>query len=160
MRIIKSPLQELFNNPVPFTLINKSFTGNVYNFSVGDLEYRCDIANMGTFQYDPYNLGKEVMDHTWDISFALKKGRGSDYGITNTGNAPIIFSTVVSIIKSFIKTMAPSGELFFSFSAKENSRQKLYKSFALSIARFFPGAKYIMSTKFEGGEIGYLVKVR
>lgn len=74
----------------------------------------------------------------WEIDFR----RDGKFDITGTGDAPKILSTVITIIKHFIREEKPK---FFSFSAnkKETSRVSLYDKLA---KRIISGAGYVDGT--------------
>ena len=70
-------------------------------------------------------------DPVWKPDFAIEQYSGKaatkdTTGITGSGNEFLVFSTVIDILKSFIKKEKPNAILF---SAKEPSRVKLYDTF-------------------------------
>lgn len=96
---------------------------------------------------DPY---AEIIE----VSFFLKRGRhAQDIGITGTGNQFTVLSTVLAIIKAFLKNNPQTKYLLFS--SKERSRTRLYKKIVDKLApnhEEFEGA--------EGDETMFLVKVK
>src|SRR5574343_136862 len=76
----------------------------------------------------------------WDVVFDVTNAVDSvdAFAPTGTGNAFIVFSTVISIIAEFANSKT---KLFgFKFTAKEPSRQKLYdKIIAPRILKILPG---------------------
>ena len=79
----------------------------------------------------------------WVIEFSIEDG---SFELTGTGNQFTVFATVADILKMFIFRRKP--EIFY-FSAKEDSRIRLYNVFAKKIAKNF---KYNLYTVFAGDE--------
>ena len=121
---------ELFNNPVPFRVDHTRKDVFEAHFIVKDVSYTFFAVSPSA---NPNKKG-------WDIVFRLDsksqvKGL-SHYGITNTGNSVIVFSTVASILKLFLKDYKPEK---FQFDAEgEPSRFKLYALFAHEISKLDP----------------------
>lgn len=89
---------------------------------------------IGNIQYKFYAYSSE--EGIWDVEFKVDKGGlpANRYGITGTGNAAQVMSTVVDILKQFLQTH--KGQISqLIFSAKENSRRKLY---ARMVRRLLP----------------------
>lgn len=92
-----------------------SYDKNNYGFNIGDIYYRVFFKLNGkkySFRFYQYK-NKNDMINDFD-------GRDD---ITGTGNQLKVFSTVIEILKDFIKKENPY-EIYFS--AKEPSRKKLY----------------------------------
>lgn len=65
-------------------------------------------------------------DEWWEVEFGVDLPTDAPmprYGITKTGNAFVVFSTVATIIEDFIGKVSPQQIIF---TAKEASRVKLY----------------------------------
>lgn len=64
--------------------------------------------------------------YIWDVSFMIE-GMSDDnaYGLTGTGNASTVMSTVVNIMKAFLVEYKDKIDIL-NFSADEDSRQDLY----------------------------------
>lgn len=93
-------------------------------FVVGDIQYK----------FYAYSEGPEST--RWEIEFKIEEGgpRGNRYGITGTGNSAQVMSTVVSILREFLKKY--QGRVTqLVFSAKEGSRRALY---ARMVQRLLP----------------------
>jgi hypothetical protein len=80
------------------------------------------VINKKTYivEFNATGMGEYIVD------FYLKLNKNQyDSGITNTGDAFAIFSTVLAIINEFVKKTRPFTGL--EFTASEPSRQKLYQ---------------------------------
>lgn len=108
-------LQELFKEPsADWHITHQTGTDFEAEFKVGDVQYEFS-ADMRL------NKGR----HVWDIEFyAPTPEWDKRYGITKTGNAAAVLSTVVDITKFFLDKYPKAQEL--SFEAEEKSRQDLY----------------------------------
>lgn len=126
-------LRELLDNPYRYKV-----TYQAYNEDNGSFIYH---ASFETDEGIPYRV--EITDNE------MLAGMSKQYamvlfmieddsvpfsqrtGITDTGNAPRIFSTVIEIIKEFARDKMRDWDIDgFSFSAKEPSRRKLYRRLA------------------------------
>jgi hypothetical protein len=63
----------------------------------------------------------------WEVEFKVMEGGNprNRFGITGTGNAAIVMSTVTDIMREFL-TMYKGDIQKLTFSADERSRQNLY----------------------------------
>lgn len=89
---------------------------------------------IGEVQYKFYAYTSEP--GLWDVEFKIIEGgpQNNRFGITGTGNAAQVMSTVVSILKEFLqKYQGKINQLVFS--AKEQSRRDLY---ARMVRRLLP----------------------
>ena len=105
---------------------NWEFTGYdeaTANFTVGDLPYKF------------YAFTTPEADGEWEVEFSIDTKKiprdsrnkiKSTYGITGTGNAAIVMSTVTDILRDFL-TQYKRAVQKISFTAAEPSRQALYK---------------------------------
>jgi hypothetical protein len=104
-------ITELFKNSVvPWEW---SFNGSeeaVTDFTVGDETYRF------------YAYSDDTV--SWEAEFRSATRRNNGFGLTGTGNAATVMSTIVDIMKDFLKSH-PNIETL-GFTAKEESRNALY----------------------------------
>ena len=132
-------LQELLDNPVPW---ERSEEQSPYEYSA-----EFDVEGV---HYSATMIGDK--DHPWELLFKATSGRDG-WGITGTGNQFTVFATVFDFVKEAIK--AKHMESFY-FTAKESSRKRLYKLFAVNLAKAI-GYTYKM---IEEGEESYFIFVR
>ena len=123
-------IQELMDNPLDWKLSIDSSDYFSAEFSLdNDLDYSFDahIIKSPPLYFDP------TID-VWVVEFeATEKIKyNPTFDITGTGQEFVVFATIADIFKSFIRRLKP--EAFF-FSAKEQSRAKLYTVFAKKIAK-------------------------
>lgn len=108
-------LFELFNKVEPYEWTEQSSTHWQAQFFVEDFIYEVNFDLIKT---------KLFAKDFWLIEFKLvNKKQEDEYGIQNTGNSSLVFSTVFKIIFDFIKLVKPK---MIKFEAKEESRKKLY----------------------------------
>ena len=162
---------ELFNNPanfkreyegcwsfivegIPYLFFAKSirsYTSEKYeeNIFFSYVEYlknkKYNTDNIISIDY----FKKDIYEITFMEEIPAQNQRYKDYSceITGKGNAPIVFSTVIDILKDFISEKNP---ITFYFFAKEKSRIKLYDIFYKISKRFFPDYSVLSSTMFNG----------
>lgn len=67
---------------------------------------------------------KMDMDDMWEVSFDLMDGGIGRQDITGTGNAALVFSTVLVGIRQWAEAVKPAS---FALSAREPNRQSLYR---------------------------------
>jgi len=93
-----------------------------------------------------------------EISFGLQNANTHNlsYGIANVGNAASVFSTVVAIIIEFLKK--ERDVKFICYSAKEQSRVKLYATMTTSIIRKFPMLKLIKQFRDNHGDYAFVLQ--
>jgi hypothetical protein len=121
---MKNLLLELFDSPVPYDIEEESAEYFEASFEVGKMTYLFK-ASQG--------------EKEWEILFeALEDKR--EWGVLNTGNAAVVFSTVLRLTKYFLSKYKP--EKFF-FTAEEKSRNSLYSVAAKGAEKFFPGYKFV-----------------
>ena len=103
---------ETFTAQAPYKWKSANKEGRTATFAINDKKYIVEFTNSGRGEYivDFYLV---LDNHKWDS------------GITNTGDAFIIFSTVLAIINEFVRRTRPF--LGLEFTASEPSRQKLYQ---------------------------------
>lgn len=121
---------ELMDNPVSYKIVVSDKDEMEAEFYVGDNLYV--FSAWYFFNRMHPKVRRQVND--WTIDFSMKTTPlDQTFGITGTGSQFTVFATVAKIIKDeFIAKYEP---YFFSFTAKEKSRIRLYKVFAQRIAR-------------------------
>ena len=116
-------LRELFDNPVPFEWTTKIPNDRyVARFVIGELEYRFS-AHM--FPYDDL-MGAE-------ISFCLMDGKKCRTDNTGTGNANLIYATVISLIRE-VATKLKLARV--AYDAADDKRKNIYPTL---IKKALPG---------------------
>lgn len=140
-------ISELFNKPVrykktmddPYGMVRYSFW--VDEGSENESHYIIEFSYWSEGNYD-------IDEPFWEVSFGNMSHGDDGYGITNTGNEIKVFSTIVNIMKEFTKKNNPPG---YYFSAKEQSRKKLYDAMIRKLAKGFKvkkmGNKYYLKKK-------------
>ena len=93
-------------------------------------------------------FAKALLDQDlWDISFQIEfkddSGRvRRTFDISNTGDAPRIFATVLAVMSDFVERSKPDY-IYFSSSSSEPSRVKLYNAMVRRAARSAGGFKQV-----------------
>jgi len=120
-------INELFRSPSNWEWGNTGPSRAVADFTVGEIPYKFSATLENT------------EDKSWTILFRTvsAKSLSKEYGISGTGNASVVFSTVLDIMKSFLDTYKGMVDKLI-FSADEPSRQKLYQHM---IERLLPDAQ-------------------
>lgn len=111
----------------------------------GSEEVEADFV-VGEIQYKFYSYQEPGKEGTWEVEFkVVNPDRNSTrFGVTGTGNAAIVMSTVVDILTAFLHDY--KGKIRqLVFSAKEDSRRALY---ARMVHRLLPTWEY----QQQGGE--------
>lgn len=118
-------ITELFDQPsIKWKWDYKSVSEAEATFVVGDIQYRF------------YAYTSSGAPTSWDVEFRVEGGDNvsNRFGITGTGNAAIVMSTVVAILKEFLQ-IYKNKVTKLTFSAKERSRIDLY---ARMVRRLLP----------------------
>ena len=137
MRLKQYIINELFDTKVPIKKDWQEPTDIRYSFIIDDKKYTFDGNNE-----------KGI----WEIVFTLRgdksspRGNKSSTSITGTGNAPQVFAAVNKCLDIFLKKFKPYQ---FWFTAKEQSRKKLYKMMSKLITRKYP---YVFRTEDQYGD--------
>jgi hypothetical protein len=117
-------ITEVFERPVAWSeWTGYSESPFAYSFIIDDHGYKVHFNNETVFRTDGFEIGFSLVKLGPD-----SKINPNDPGATNlsnTGNEFKVFATVLDIIKAFIKTHHPE---MLTFSAKEPSRKRLYRS--------------------------------
>jgi hypothetical protein len=137
VRVVKTPIAELFSGGKQWKTTFSGSEEYTAEFRAGEIDY--------TFHAYKPRVDKEP--EFWDVEFKVtntprSRDREIDgaeqynkkFGITGTGNSAEVMSTVVDIMRSFLREHNDISKI--TFSAKEDSRQKLYKAM---ISRLLPG---------------------
>lgn len=126
MKRFQEYVTEVLNKPVAWRWTNKDQYNWSASFRVGDASYEVWIDNNSS--------------DDWELIFRLSHLIGnpdvSAYGITKTGGELAVFSTVIDVLKAFIRERSP---VRIWFTAKEDSRKRLYKAFLALVSRNIPG---------------------
>jgi hypothetical protein len=103
-------------------------------FEVGDIPYKFVAYT------DPNNWG------TWEVEFSVispSRNRSTKFGLTGTGNAAEVMSTVTDILREFLERYKGNVNRLI-FTADEPSRQRLY---ARMVKRLLPNWTLTTSNK-------------
>jgi hypothetical protein len=103
---------ELFDKPYTFKMIGSSKSELYYEFHTSTQKFTVGMD---------YNR----LENTWEVFFTDEEGR---LGITGKENKETIrvFSTVMAVIKDFIKKKKPEKMYFSADKVEGKSRSKLY----------------------------------
>lgn len=117
--VLQEALNELFSNHVNWKWSFRGSEEVEADFTVGDIPYKFYAHSASTTFDGP----KDV----WSVEFrqAGTRDRNKRFGLSSTGNAPLVMSTVVNIMRNMLEGRSYITKLVFS--AKEESRQGLYK---------------------------------
>ena len=133
-------LDEAFTNPLPITVAHYPRTWTA-TFTVPSTPYDKTYE----IRFDAQSLKipdkLKTSNAPWELSFAdITAGPGmppSMHGVTDRGDAFVVFATVIHALKVFSRLFA--GRPFIIFTAKEASRQKLYDRFVRMVKSTVPG---------------------
>lgn len=110
-------ITELFNTPRSWTWAFKGSEEAFARFWVEDVPYL----------FQAYNSPRNP--RIWEIEFSVSDGpvktSKKEYDLTGTGNAALVMSTVVGIMKEFLSEYKDKVDVL-KFSADEESRRALY----------------------------------
>lgn len=138
---------EIFDRPLKWEWFTKSKTIWEGGFDVNGKDV--DVAMIKTFLHILFPSIKKGKDSAWEIQFTIDKEIDL---VSSGGNEIKIFSTVMAMVREWIKKQKP--EMIF-FSAKEKSRVRLYKTF---ITKFAPRLGYVLDRTEQGNSLGFLLK--
>lgn len=142
-------LREVFSTVAPFSWTEQSPDAYEAEFMVEDAFYRVSFLLIKKEWYK---------SDFWNAQFIMVNGTTRDeegnvgYGIEQTGNAGIVFGTVIQIIKEFITKANPK---LIKFEAKEPSRQKLYSR----MLRLFRQPNWSVQEILIKGAMAYVIKL-
>jgi hypothetical protein len=110
-------ITELFAPGKPWKWDYNSDTEAEATFVIGDIQYKF------------YAFSSDA--GIWEVEFKIVEGGdpGNRFGITGTGNAAEVMSTVTDILRAFLAKYQDKINTLM-FSAKESSRQALYARMA------------------------------
>lgn len=124
-------LNELFDSKVDVKYIGHTKA----EFRIGDMNYEAILEEIGNHDYGYENLPKGRFAL---ISFSAYEDNAPEtWVITNTGNAPQVFSAMRDIVEHWYDESIAHNFTGIAFTAKEPSRIKLYRVFAESVRREF-----------------------
>lgn len=112
-------LTELLTTPYRFVRTEKS-KYDEYDFVVAD-----GSSISARFEYHSFGFEGRPEDRIWVFDFV----RDGDFDLTGTGDSVRIFSTIIEIIKHFVKVRTPAA-FVFGASKGEDSRVSLYSRLA------------------------------
>ena len=124
--------------------INELFTGgNKWQWDYNSPTEAEATFVVGEIQYKFYAYTSE--QGVWDVEFKVMEGGNprNRFGITGTGNAALVMSTVTDIMREFLE-MHKGDITTLTFSADESSRQALY---ARMVKRLLPS--WILTQKHK-----------
>ncbi|CAL9964810.1 hypothetical protein VPHD479_0091 [Vibrio phage D479] len=104
-------------------------------------KWQYDEEWTGTFKIDDRMYGIYLTEYegTLDVEFSLRDGNKIRWDATGTGNAPMVFSTVVAGISAFLNKSMQQGydidTIRFEGSKADRSRVSLYKRMALRFGK-------------------------
>lgn len=129
-------IHDILDAPAPYKEVVNSSVEFSMSFKVDDLSYLFGASLLKETSLIAENEEDFISGiDVWIIDFeALTKSGKGGFDIINVGNQFTVFATVGAIMKEFIKSKKPE---YFSFSAKEKSRVRLYKIFAIRMAKEF-----------------------
>ena len=111
-------------------IINELFQqGKNWKWDFRGSEEAVALFHVGEISYVFHAYGT---DGVWEVEFkrhGAKLDRANKFGLTGTGNSAEVMSTVVDIIREFLKQYQNKIETL-KFSAEEDSRQSLYARMA------------------------------
>lgn len=110
MRFKEWFLTEIFDNPTQINWSKQTNTDWIGSFNIKDKRYTIKmIRDKGT---------------PWEVSFDLIRNNKATQDITGTGDAALVFSTVLNGMNQWMKSTNPES---FAISAREPNRQSLYR---------------------------------
>lgn len=133
MSRLQSYINEIFDTNVEIDILKSSSKQHIYAFEIGYEEYQ--------YKFD----ATKQLDDKWEILFGMGDSSYLEMGITGTGSTVQVFAAVAKCMDIFLKKVKPKK---FVFSAKEDSRKKLYLRMSKILTRKYP---YTFTT---GGESG------
>jgi hypothetical protein len=126
INLVEQQLNELFTNHIDYEWFTDGYNRLNAKFILGDPKFGKEKIYYMLF----CNSG-EVIFYV-DIPSENLKGSES---ITNTGDAPIVFSTLSFILDEYLTKYKPEE---FYFTSHNRSRSKLYKALSLKIEKKYP----------------------
>ena len=161
----KKFMNEIFNTNVDIKNINNGIGLQIYEFIINDQKYIFEASLVDL------EVGSLIKWKIWDIDFKNESfesntnNPGEKFKITNTGNAPLVFSAILKCIKKLfqpelikeINKRYKFAGIRFSADKNEPSRVKLYDTMSrrFNIPNFKlirEAEKYLVSYKFLSNE--------
>lgn len=155
-------LLEIFDKPVEWTIELMTDTNTGYEFNINNIEYEVEFFKM-VFRnlevllknqnlYDELARKVQSFPDKKDVNiYGVQFSTGGNYEITGKvgSQAPQVFTTVIDIMKHYVRTHPNANILMFS--SKEPSRNKLYDR----MIRFFPSQLNFKTHKVEFRDNNY-----
>ncbi len=133
-------VNEVFTKYIPFKIWNRE-KGYAFKATwiVDNVNYTFTASLYRPWTYAKSYTGIDIQVKG-KFQTIIFSGGGST-GITGTGNAPLIFSTIAKIFEKYLQMEKP---LAFDFTAAEPTRRKLYHTLAMNLERTYRGQyKYL-----------------
>ena len=126
MKSFKHYITEILDKPLKWKEFIKQPTRRQASFDVGDFGYVITIliSDQGIAK----RMGEKAkmsVEFTLGSEGGVSKGQGQKHDILKTGNAGVVFATVIDYTKHVVK-QENIGTILFS--GKEESRKSLYKT--------------------------------
>jgi len=152
----KQYITELFDNPLKWKEFIKSPRARKAEFRVGDFGYiiTIEIGDKGIAQRMGEKVAASIEFGLADEKGVSKDGRQNKHKILNTGNAGLVFSTVIDYAKYVIKQEGIGKVIFTGW---EPSRQKLY----WKLMKRFSGSIFKGGVERKGSRfVGHIDKIK
>lgn len=113
------PIKELFQPGTDWEWVYKGSEERVADFKVGNIPYRFTASMASPKEPDIWELEFQSMD-------PKSRAKKDNFGLTGTGNAADVFSTVIDIIRSLLSDKSITVNVL-KMTAVEDNRGKLYQ---------------------------------
>tara|TARA_R110000744_G_C18992366_1_gene520729 strand:+ start:99 stop:554 length:456 start_codon:yes stop_codon:yes gene_type:complete len=122
MKSFKKYITEVLDRPLKWKEFTKQPTAREASFDVGEYGYNIRVL----IPKNAPNMMKTIgVEFTLGSEGGVSKGQGQKHDILKTGNAGVVFATVIDYIKHVVKDEKAERILF---SGKEQSRRSLYNA--------------------------------
>lgn len=113
------PIKELFQQGADWEWVYRGSEERVADFKIGNIPYRFTASMASPKEPDIWELEFQSMD-------PKSRSNKDNFGLTGTGNAADVFSTVIDIIRSLLSDKSITVNVL-KMTAIEDSRRKLYQ---------------------------------
>jgi hypothetical protein len=138
-----SALSEVADSPYDFVRNVKTPDKRAYRFQTdAGLMYRVQVFNRRKDDANKLEIHFDLTD--------MKTGK-PETGVTGTGDAVRVFSTVANILKQEVSEQDPTGVIIAS-KADDESRVKLYRTLARRATKLMPGYEVTRERQVTGGD--------
>jgi hypothetical protein len=122
MKSFNQYITEVLDRPLKWKEFTKQPTAREASFDVGEYGYNIRVL----IPKNAPNMMKTIgVEFTLGSEGGVSKGQGQKHDILKTGNAGVVFATVIDYIKHVVKDEKAERILF---SGKEQSRRSLYNA--------------------------------